>query len=268
MRDSFAREYLKDFNATKAAVRAGYSPKTAASQGHRLLKSASVGSAIARTKSKLLEKEEASVENIVRALNSIAFFDPGDLFDKKGAMLPLHRIPEETRRALTVIQIRELPDSRAGEKKPIGPGYKFESIARVRALSMLIKYHFPQVGKVAGKGPNPPTSATPHRLRLEDIHEILDRSANGIRTASKLRPPKPVATPPSRTGMKGRGSFMRDRFCIEYLKDFNATQAAGRAGYSRKTAASQGQRLLKSAVVREAIAEKTARLLEKIELPG
>ncbi len=34
-------------------------------------------------------------------------------------------------------------------------------------------------------------------------------------------------------------------FCHEYLKDFNATQAATRAGYSAKTAYSQGQRLLK-----------------------
>ena len=53
---------------------------------------------------------------------------------------------------------------------------------------------------------------------------------------------------------------MRDRFSNEYLKDLNATKAAIRAGYSAKTAASQGQRLLKSAAVREAIKEATARL--------
>ncbi len=34
------------------------------------------------------------------------------------------------------------------------------------------------------------------------------------------------------------------RFCDEYLIDQNATQAAVRAGYSEKTAKSQGQRLL------------------------
>ena len=33
-------------------------------------------------------------------------------------------------------------------------------------------------------------------------------------------------------------------FCDEYLVDFNATRAAKVAGYSEKTARSQGQRLL------------------------
>jgi len=38
---------------------------------------------------------------------------------------------------------------------------------------------------------------------------------------------------------------MQRRFCKEYLLDLNATQAALRTGYSKKTAYSQGQRLLK-----------------------
>ena len=37
----------------------------------------------------------------------------------------------------------------------------------------------------------------------------------------------------------------RRKFIQEYLKDFNATQAAKRAGYSERTAYSQGSRLLK-----------------------
>jgi len=35
------------------------------------------------------------------------------------------------------------------------------------------------------------------------------------------------------------------RFVAEYIKDYNATQAAIRAGYSEQTAYSQGNRLLK-----------------------
>lgn len=42
-------------------------------------------------------------------------------------------------------------------------------------------------------------------------------------------------------------------FILEYQKDFNATQAAIRSGYSAKTAYSQGQRLLKSPEVRKAL---------------
>ena len=43
------------------------------------------------------------------------------------------------------------------------------------------------------------------------------------------------------------------RFCQEYLIDLNATQSAKRAGYSEKTAYSQGQRLLKHVVIQKEI---------------
>ncbi len=52
----------------------------------------------------------------------------------------------------------------------------------------------------------------------------------------------------------------QQRFCDEYLIDLNATQAAIRAGYSQKTAYSQGQRLLKHA---EAWAYISKRMDEK-----
>lgn len=42
-------------------------------------------------------------------------------------------------------------------------------------------------------------------------------------------------------------------FVAEYLVDKNATQAAIRAGYSKKTAASQGERLLRNVEIRAAI---------------
>lgn len=48
------------------------------------------------------------------------------------------------------------------------------------------------------------------------------------------------------------------RFCDEYLIDCNATQAAIRAGYSDKTAYSQGERLLRNVEVKSYIDERMA----------
>ncbi len=42
----FVAEYLVDLNATQAAIRAGYSTRTADRQGHRLLKNAEVEAAV------------------------------------------------------------------------------------------------------------------------------------------------------------------------------------------------------------------------------
>jgi phage terminase small subunit len=61
---------------------------------------------------------------------------------------------------------------------------------------------------------------------------------------TKRRKPKPA---PTELAPK------RQRFVLEYLIDRNATQAAIRSGYSVRTAASQGQRLLTDPRVRAAI---------------
>jgi len=48
----------------------------------------------------------------------------------------------------------------------------------------------------------------------------------------------------------------QQRFCDEYLIDLNATQAAIRAGYSKKTAAEQGARLLVNVKVQSCLKER------------
>ncbi len=50
------------------------------------------------------------------------------------------------------------------------------------------------------------------------------------------------------------------RFCDEYLTDLNATQAAVRAGYSLRTAYSQGQRMLKNVEIKSYIEEQLAKI--------
>jgi phage terminase small subunit len=267
MRDLFVREYLKVANATRAAILAGYSSKTAASQGQRLLKSAAVGDEIARARTTQLKNEEASVENIVRELAIMAFLDPADLFDKKGVPLPLNEMPE-ARRGLTGFKIENLFASHSGRKRRIGRRYTVHFSGKIKALTMLAKYlgMLPRANGVSGKHGKPRAPADSRELPIEVVRDMLQRSTSEIQTPLKPPPPKLLGKPPSRLGMKGRDSVMRQQFPIEYLKDFNATKAAVRAGYSPKTAASQGQRLLKSAGVGEASAELSARVVEKNEV--
>ena len=56
------------------------------------------------------------------------------------------------------------------------------------------------------------------------------------------------------------------RFCHEYLVDLNATQAAIRTGYSKKTAESQGSRLLTNVEVRKLIDDLKLARAEKLEI--
>lgn len=54
----------------------------------------------------------------------------------------------------------------------------------------------------------------------------------------------------------------QEKFCIEYLIDLNATQAAIRAGYSKKTANRIATRLLSNVVIKKRIQELQDRAFE------
>jgi len=61
-------------------------------------------------------------------------------------------------------------------------------------------------------------------------------------------------------------SLQQQTFCLEYLKDFNATQAAIRAKYSKKTAGSKASSLLKIVNIQKAISEASTKILQKPEI--
>src|SRR5690242_9684337 len=65
----FIDEYLLDLNATQAAIRAGYSARTANEQGARLLTNASVASAIQAAQQARSERVQITQDDVVRGLH-------------------------------------------------------------------------------------------------------------------------------------------------------------------------------------------------------
>jgi phage terminase small subunit len=68
----FVEEYLVDLNATQAALRAGYSQRTAASIGNENLTKPLIRASIEKELAKLRERSEVTVESIIQRLNTIA----------------------------------------------------------------------------------------------------------------------------------------------------------------------------------------------------
>ncbi len=66
--EAFVAEYLIDLNATQAAIRAGYSEKTAQEQGSRLLSNVMVAEAIAEGASKRIRKAEITAQDVLEGL--------------------------------------------------------------------------------------------------------------------------------------------------------------------------------------------------------
>ena len=71
----FVEEYLIDLNATQAAIRAGYSQRTANEQGARLLVNVSIAAAIEAAKEKRSERTEITQDMVLQELAKIGFSD-------------------------------------------------------------------------------------------------------------------------------------------------------------------------------------------------
>ena len=74
-RARFVEEYLIDLNATQAAIRAGYSERTAYSQGQRLLKDVDVASALTQARTARSKRTEITQDMVLKELGKIAFGD-------------------------------------------------------------------------------------------------------------------------------------------------------------------------------------------------
>ncbi|MDX8492903.1 terminase small subunit [Mesorhizobium sp. VK22B] len=86
--ERFVREYLIDLNATQAAIRCGYSAKTANREGARLLSNAVIKAAIDAAKIKRTDKLEISGERVLKEISRMAFYDPLDLIEIVRDALP------------------------------------------------------------------------------------------------------------------------------------------------------------------------------------
>ena len=80
----FVTEYLVDLSASQAALRAGYSPRTAPQEGSRLLKNVDVQAAIATQQSQQLQAVEVRIEDVLRDLEAIAHTDLQTLSTRSG----------------------------------------------------------------------------------------------------------------------------------------------------------------------------------------
>lgn len=80
----FVDEYLIDLNATQAAIRAGYSVKTAQEQSSRLLSNVMVQKVIAEKMAERSRRTGVNQDRVVLELAKIAFVKLTDIIDEKG----------------------------------------------------------------------------------------------------------------------------------------------------------------------------------------
>lgn len=101
----FCREYLKDLNATQAAIRAEYSEKTAYSIGQENLTKPEIQSRIAELNAERMEKLEVDASYVLKRLVEIDQMDVLDILKDDGGLKMVHEWPKVWRTTLSGLDI-------------------------------------------------------------------------------------------------------------------------------------------------------------------
>jgi len=99
--ERFVTEYLVDMSAKEAAIRAGYSPRTADKKGSGLLRHPGVVAAIEARKAEIMAQAGVDATWLLKRLVAESEADLADLYDKAtGDLLPIEKWPKIWRSGL------------------------------------------------------------------------------------------------------------------------------------------------------------------------
>lgn len=135
--ERFAQEYIIDLNATQAAIRAGYSEKTAYSIGQRLLKHVEIQERIQQAMKERATRTGITQDRVLREYARIAFFDPRKLFDTDGNPINISELDEDTAAAIAGLEVVQELNSETGSTSYTK---KYKITNKLGALDSLAKH--------------------------------------------------------------------------------------------------------------------------------
>lgn len=103
----FVEEYLVDLNGTQAAIRAGYSPKTAGVTAAQNLTKPNVAAALAAAQAKRSARTEITQDRVLQELARIGFADVRDLFTwdaERAAFVPSANLTDDQAAAVSAVE--------------------------------------------------------------------------------------------------------------------------------------------------------------------
>lgn len=174
----FVDEYLVDLNATQAAIRAGYSPKTAQQQSSRLLSNVLISEAIRKRRDQMAAKLEVTVERIVAELAKLAFANMADYMRTTSdgdPFIDLSELSRDQSAAISEVTVEDFTDGRGDDARDVRR-VKFKLHDKRGALVDLGKHLGMFVEKHEHSGPNGgPVKITMAELSDDELAAIASR---------------------------------------------------------------------------------------------
>ena len=134
-------EYMVDYKGTAAALRAGYSPKSAAAQASIVLGLPHVQKEMVKRQGKIARKLDISAERVLEELGRIAFADVRELFDDNGNLIPIPELSRKVAATLAGVDIVAKegdPDAKGVRRTEYS--YKIKTWDKIAALEKLAKH--------------------------------------------------------------------------------------------------------------------------------
>jgi phage terminase small subunit len=133
----FCEEYIKDLNGTQAAIRAGYSPKTANEQSSQLLAKLNVKDFIAELKQSLSTKNEGLAQQVIDELKKLGFANIHDYIDTGNEIKDLTTIDRDKVAAVESIKKTVTEFNGGGESSGKKTSIQFKLYDKISALEKL-----------------------------------------------------------------------------------------------------------------------------------
>lgn len=130
----FVDEYLVDLNATQAAIRAGYSPKTAYSIGGELLNKPEIKSRVDIAQAERSKRTGINQDRVLRELAKVAFVNAPDVIDFNDATIKDNASSDDTA-AIASVKVKKIP-TMEGE----GVEREIKLADKLKALELLGKH--------------------------------------------------------------------------------------------------------------------------------
>lgn len=105
----FVEAYIANgHNGKQAAIKAGFSEKTAEQQASRLLRDVKVRDLIAQRTENIAKKYELTSDLVVKSIVQELTFDPANLYQAGGRLKDITELDEDTRMALSSVEFEQL----------------------------------------------------------------------------------------------------------------------------------------------------------------
>lgn len=136
----FIGEYLVDLNATQAAIRAGYSEKTARAIGQENLTKPDIQDAIQKAQEEAANSLKITRDRVLREYARLAFFDPRKLFAENGKPKDINELDDDTAAALVGLDVMEEYEGAGESRVFVGYTKKYKLANKLGALDSLGKH--------------------------------------------------------------------------------------------------------------------------------